>query len=57
MEPGLIIAAIVAIFGGWGAIWYRIGQLTNEVKQHNIMLTNIQRQLERKIITKEDQDG
>ena len=44
------LIALVAIMGPWGALWFRIGNLTREVKEHNLKLDVIQKQLER-IIT------
>jgi len=47
MELGLLITGSIAFLGLWGSLWYKIGSLTTEVRQHNRMLAEIQKTLER----------
>lgn len=46
-----LLGAFVGFIGLWGSLWYRLGRLTGEVKEHNTMLARIERQLEHIITT------
>lgn len=47
-----VVGSLVAFGSLWGSLWYKIGKLGAEVKEHNQKLTTIQHQLERMIIGK-----
>lgn len=47
-----VLGCLVAFGSLWGSLWYKLGKLATEVKQHNLMLAEINRTLERFIIGK-----
>lgn len=46
-----LIGAAIAFLGVWGSLWYKLGRLESEVKDHNDQLHQIQKQLEHIITT------
>lgn len=54
MELTIGVILIASLLGSWGMIWYKLGKLTSEVKNHNLTLAEIQKQLETLIIGKGD---
>jgi len=47
MELVSIMAALVGIVGMWGSLWYKIGKMEAEVKEHNFILKELRKSLER----------
>lgn len=44
------LGAVIAFVGLWGSLWYKLGKVESEVKHHNSMLKDIQKQIEHVII-------
>lgn len=40
------IPVIAGIFAAWGMLWYRLGKLSQEVREHNKLLGKIKRKVE-----------
>lgn len=45
-----LLPFMLAIFTTLGAIWYKLGKLTQVVKFHNLRLSEIQKMIERILI-------
>jgi len=41
----------------WGSLWFKLGKLTSEVKNHNLKLTKMEGQLDSLITIKGGEDG
>ena len=52
-----LIGIGIVFLGMWGSLWYKIGKLTSEVKSHNTMLGNIQKQVESLLFRGGSKDG
>ena len=50
MIPPLALVAyvpiLVAVFAAWGALWYRLGKLAGEVREHNKLIADIKDKLD-----------